>query len=125
VFWFRFLFSSGLIRLLDFLIYSVITVSTVFFVVKILYFFFLFFVILQAVYVYLFTYLFSVIVNWVCWVRGNFSGGPGHIYSVCVTPLCGVPGRYNFIWRFMERMAGLYRFSLFSGSVAGTVRFKW
>ena len=31
-----FLFSSGLIRLLDFLIYSVITVSTVFFVVKIL-----------------------------------------------------------------------------------------
>jgi hypothetical protein len=32
-----FLFSSGLIRLLDFLIYSVITVNTVFFVVKILF----------------------------------------------------------------------------------------
>ena len=41
-----FLFSSGLIRLLDFLIYSVITVSTFFFVVKILSSFFLFFVIL-------------------------------------------------------------------------------
>ena len=41
-----FLFSFGLIRLLDFLIYSVITVSTVFFVVKILSFFLLFFVIL-------------------------------------------------------------------------------
>ncbi len=39
------LFSSGLIRLLDFLIYSVITVNTVFFVVKILPFS-LFFVIL-------------------------------------------------------------------------------
>ncbi len=50
--------------------------------------------------VYLCTYLFSLILNWVCWVRGNFSGGPGRIYSVCVTPLCGVPGRYNFIWRF-------------------------
>jgi hypothetical protein len=33
----------------------------------------------------------------VCWVRGNFSGRPGHIFSVCVTPLCGVPGRYNFL----------------------------
>ncbi len=51
-------------------------------------------------YVYLCTYLFFLILNWVCWVRGNFSGGPGRIYSVCVTPLCGVPGRYNFIWRF-------------------------
>ena len=39
----------------------------------------------------------SVILNWVCWVRGNFSGGLGHIFSVCVSPLCGVPGRYNFI----------------------------
>ncbi len=47
-------------------------------------------------YVYLFTYLFSVILNWVCWVRGNFSGGPGHIYSACVTPLCGVPATILF-----------------------------
>jgi hypothetical protein len=39
----------------------------------------------------------SVIINWVCWVRGNFTGGLGHVFSACVTPLCGVPGRYNFI----------------------------
>ncbi len=32
-----------------------------------------------------------------CWVRGNFSGGLGHVFSACVTPLRGVPGRYNFI----------------------------
>ena len=58
---------------------------------------------------------------------GIFSGGLGHISPVCVTLLCGVAGRYNFIWRFLlERMAGLYGFSFFSGSVvAGTVRFKW
>ncbi len=31
----------------------------------------------------------------VCWVRGNFSGGLGHIYFLCGTPLRGVPGRYN------------------------------
>ena len=33
-----------------------------------------------------------------CWVRGNFSGEPGHVYFVCVSPLCGVPGRYNCKW---------------------------
>jgi hypothetical protein len=43
-------------------------------------------------------YLSLVFSYWVCWVRGNFSGGSGHIYFVCVTPLCGVPGRYDFIW---------------------------
>jgi hypothetical protein len=42
-------------------------------------------------------YLSLVCLYWACWVRGNFSGGPGHIFSVCVTPQCGVPGRYNFI----------------------------
>ena len=29
----------------------------------------------------------SVLINWVCWVRGNFSGGPGHVYVLCVCPL--------------------------------------
>ncbi len=33
---------------------------------------------------------------------GN-SGGPGHILSVWVTPLCGVPGRYNFSGIFCWR----------------------
>ncbi len=70
-------------------------------------------------YVYLFTYLFSVILNWVCWVRGNFSGGPGHIYSVCVTPLCGVPGRYNFIWRFHGADGGTVQIFLFSWLCSG------
>ncbi len=62
------------------------------------------------IYVYFCLLFFSY---WVCWVRGNFSGGPGHIFSVCVTPLCGVPGRYNLPGTFLERMAGLYRFFLF------------
>jgi hypothetical protein len=26
----------------------------------------------------------SVFLNWVCWVRGNFSGEPGHVYISCV-----------------------------------------
>ncbi len=46
----------------------------------------------------IFIFVFSVFVNWVCWVRGNFSGEPGHVYFVCVCPLCGVPCRYNFNW---------------------------
>ena len=40
----------------------------------------------------------SVFINWVCWVPGNFSGEPGHVYFVCVSPLCGVACRYNFNW---------------------------
>ncbi|MFO0000519.1 MAG: hypothetical protein ACK559_05270, partial [bacterium] len=39
----------------------------------------------------------SVFINGVCWVRGNFSGEPGHVYFVCVSLLCGVAGRFNFI----------------------------
>ncbi len=91
------MFSSGLIRLLDFLIYSVITVNTVFSVMKILFLFFVlrYFVSGVCLSIYL---LPSVILNWVCWVRGNFTGGPGHILSVCVSPPCGVPGRYKFFW---------------------------
>ena len=26
--------------------------------------------------------------NWVCWVRGNLSGEPGHVYIVCVSFRC-------------------------------------
>ncbi len=41
----------------------------------------------------------SVFLNWVCWVRGNFSGEPGRVHiRVCESPLCGVPGRYEYIW---------------------------
>ena len=47
----------------------------------------------------IFIVLCSVFLNWVCWVRGNFSGEPGHVHiRVCESPLCGVPGRYEYIW---------------------------
>ncbi len=33
------------------------------------------------------------------WARGNFPGEPGHVHiGVCASPLCGVPGRYEYIW---------------------------
>jgi hypothetical protein len=51
----------------------------------------------------------SVYFNWVCWVRGNFSGEPGRVYIVCVSLLCGVAGRYNL-------------FGYFGGVGGGTVR---
>ena len=29
----------------------------------------------------------------------EFSGGPGHVHiCVCESPLCGAPGRYEYIW---------------------------
>jgi hypothetical protein len=58
----------------------------------------------------------SVILNWVCWVRGNFSGGPGHIYSVCVCLRC------------VECRAGTILFGHFLGADGGTVQifsFLW
>ncbi len=94
----------------------------------------------------------SVFLNWVFWARGNFSGEPGHVHiRVCESPLCGVPGRYEYIWALcwcgwrdctdflffwlcfdrygtIEQVgvAGQYGFSSFPGSVlAGTVRWKW
>ncbi len=51
-------------------------------------------------------YLSPVCLFWVCWVRGNFSGGPGHILSVCVSLLCGVPGRYKFSGHFLGADGG-------------------
>ncbi len=34
--------------------------------------------------------------NWVCWVRGNFSGGPGHVYISCLyLSAVRLAGRYN------------------------------
>ncbi len=57
----------------------------------------------------------SVFLNWVCWARGNFSGEPGHVHiRVCESPLCGVPGRYEYIWALLlVWLAGLYGFSVF------------
>ncbi len=95
---------------------------------------------------------YSVFLNWVCWARGNFSGGLGHVHiRMCESPLCGVPGRYEYIWsvcwcgwrdstdflvsllRFgvfgtfeMVGVAGQYGFSSFPRFVlAGMVQLKW
>ncbi len=51
----------------------------------------------------------SVLINWVCWVRGNFSGGPGHVYVSCVSPL-------------VECRAGTSIFGHCGGVDGGTVR---
>ncbi len=54
----------------------------------------------------------SVFLNWVCWARGNFSGEPGRVrIRVCESPLCGVPGRYEYIsGPLLVWLAGLYGF---------------
>jgi hypothetical protein len=87
----------------------------------------LFFVILYAVYVRLFMYLAFVILNWVCWVRGNFLWRAGsYIFCVCDFAVWSAGPVQCYSGTFLERMAGLYRFFLFSGSVvAGTVRLNW
>jgi hypothetical protein len=80
------------------------------------------------VYVYLCIFVF---VNWVCWVRGNFSGEPGHVYFVCVFPLCGVLAGTILIVHFGGVGGGTVRifFSLWfcSGGygTVGLVRGRW
>jgi hypothetical protein len=44
--------------------------------------------------------------NWVCWVRGNFSGGPGHVYIPC-------------LYLFAVKLAGRYNLFGHSGGVDG------
>ncbi len=51
----------------------------------------------------------SVYLNWVCWVRGNFSGEPGHVYISCVCLRC------------VECRAGTILFGHFCGMAGGTV----
>ena len=52
----------------------------------------------------------SVLTNWVCWVRGNFSGGPGHVYIPCLYLFSGD-------WR-----AGTILFGHSGGVDGGTVQ---
>jgi hypothetical protein len=68
----------------------------------------------------------SVVLNWVCWVRGNFSGGLGHVFfCVCDSAVWSAGPVQVYSGILLERMAGLYRFFFLSGSVvAGTVRLK-
>ena len=58
-------------------------------------------------YVYLVRFVF---LNWVCWVRGNFSGEPGHVYISCVCLRC------------VECRAGTILFGHFGVVGGGTVR---
>ncbi len=65
-------------------------------------------------YVYISMYL--SFLNWVCWVRGNFSGEPGPVYILCVCLCC------------VECRAGTSIFGHFGGVYGGTVRiflFLW
>jgi hypothetical protein len=52
----------------------------------------------------------SVILNWVCWVRGNFSGGLGHVFISCVCLRC------------VECRVGTSLFGHSGGVDVGTVR---
>ena len=76
----------------------------------------------------MFIFVCSVFVNWVCWVRGNFSGEPGHVYFLCAyfsAVWSGGPVQF-YLGTLVVWTAGLYGFSFLSGSaVAGTVRLKW
>jgi hypothetical protein len=59
------------------------------------------------------------------WIRGNFSGGPGHIFRLCGVLLCGVSGRYNLFECWPGVGGGAVRVFLLLGSVeVGTVRLK-
>ncbi len=75
----------------------------------------------------MFIFVCSVYLNWVCWVRGNISGEPGHVYISCVCVRC-VECRAGTILfgHFVGVGGGTVRIFCLSGSVvAGTVRLKW
>ncbi len=117
----QFWFSSDLIVLLEFFTYSVITVNTVFFWWE---FFFLFLVSLfckRCVYVFDFC-----ILNWVFPGPWEFLWrAESCIYFVCVSPLCGVPGRYKIIWAlwwYGRRDCTDFPFSL---ALQWRVRYGW
>jgi hypothetical protein len=58
----------------------------------------------------------------VLWVRGNFSGGPGHIFlCVCDSAVWSAGPVQFYSGTLLERMAGLYRFFPFLCSGYGTV----
>ncbi len=56
----------------------------------------------------------------------EFSGGPGHIFSLCVTPLVECRAGTILLRRSVGADSGTVRILFLSGSVvAGTVRLKW
>jgi hypothetical protein len=100
-------------RFLGFLIYSVITMNTVFSVVKILFPFTCSSLFCKrCVFIHLLR-LSLLCLLLVCWVRENFYGGPGHIFPVWDSAVWSAGPIQFFSGTFLERMAGLYRFSFF------------
>ena len=61
----------------------------------------------------------------VCWVRENFSGGPGHIFPMWDSAVWSAGPVQFYLSASLEWMAGLYRFSLSGSVVVGAVRLKW
>ena len=52
----------------------------------------------------------------------EFSGEPGHVYiGVCASPLCGVPGRYEYIGHSANAGGGTVRVFCLLGSVLACV----
>ncbi len=73
-----------------------------------------------------YTCFFLFCLFWVCWVCENFSGGPGHRFSVWDSAVWSAGLVQFYLGTILKWVAGLYRFFLFSASVvAGTVRLKW
>jgi hypothetical protein len=116
-------FHSVFIRLLDFLIYLVITLNAVFFLVKI----FLCSSLLRkrCVFIRLLS-LSPVCLFRVCWVRGNFLA-VRVIYFLCVCLRCVECRAGTILFRLsVGADGGTVQIFFMSGSVvAGTVRLKW
>ncbi len=56
--------------------------------------------------------IYTLYFNWVCWVLGNFSGEPGHIYVSCVClRLWGAGPVRVYLGIVVVWTAGLYGFS--------------
>ena len=97
----------------------------------------LLFIVISVSSVCMFIVLWHVFHNWAYWARGKLSGEPGHVhFGVCASPLCGVPGRYEYIWSlcwagwragtgFLSFLALFWRVFawLNSGGGGGSVRF--
>ncbi len=100
-------FLSGFYKASNSVTYLVITVNTFCFCDEDFSFLLLFLVFCKRC---MFILVCSVYFNWVCWVRVNFSGEPGHVYIWCVCLRC------------FECLAGTILFGHFGGVGGGTVR---
>ncbi len=88
--------SYGIIRLLDFLIFFGYCREYVFSVVKVLFSFVLRYFCKRCVFIHL-LHLFLALFTFWCAGSVRISLAGRVIYFLCGTPLCGVPGRYDFI----------------------------